>query len=687
MNSLFTPSDRDSRVYRNLFDHAVEGIFITSVEGRYLLVNNRLAEIYGFEDPHELMLHFEDIGTQLYVEPERRTEFARAMEKHGQVLQFESQVRRKDGAIIWISENARLMQDETSGAPYYEGTVIDITDRKQMERSLERQTILYHQLFDGAPVGIVLLDADRHVRMCNPAFESLFGWRATDILGSHLQSAIIPPDRLTEAENYRALILSGHSATLETERLHRDGTLIPVSVQGFPVVIDNEINGIYFIYQDISERKQNEAIIVHQAFHDALTGLPNRNLFNERLSRALERAKRKPYPFALVLIDLDRFKKVNDTMGHLTGDKLLIEVGKILTSAIRATDTAARLGGDEFALLLEDFHSSDEITGILNRIQDRLHHGIEVNGQRLQSAGSMGIVVYEDTYHAAEDLMRDADIAMYRAKEQQKPYIFFSAEMQRNILEMIEMEAALKAAIENDELELVYQPIVALSSNRLEGFEALLRWQRPGRGLIAPDLFIPVAEDTGMILPIGAWVLKKALQQLKAWSGRADLIMSVNVSIRQFTHGDLVTLVRDALNEANIEPHRLRLEITESTLISDLGQVLQIAHNLRGLGVKLAIDDFGTGYSSLSYLNELPVDCLKIDRSFIQAAAQENKDSYHIIKSVLGMARDLGVTVVAEGVEYESQQDLLRELDCDNAQGYLYSRPLSAEEAGQFFMS
>jgi len=688
MNALFSPSKQDMRIYRNLFDHAVEGIFITSIEGRYLLVNSRLAEIYGFDSTEELMQHFEDIGSQLYVEPGRRQEFAAAMQKHGQVLQFESQVRRKDGRIIWISENARWMQDEVSGEPYYEGTVIDITDRKQMERSLARQTILYHQLFDSAPIGIILLDTDRRVKMCNAAFESILGFPAAEILGSTLQDRIVPEERLLEAENYRALILSGHLTTLETERRHRDGTLIPVSIQAFPVVMDNEISGVYFIYQDISERKQNEAIIAHQAFHDALTGLPNRYLFNERLNRALERARRKPYPFALVLMDLDRFKKINDTLGHLTGDKLLVEVGKVLTRSIRATDTAARLGGDEFALLLEEFTSSEDILMILNRIQSLLHYDLEIDGQHLQTGGSMGIVVFEDAYRTAEDLLRDADIAMYRAKEQQKPYQFFSSEMQRDLLELLDMENALKAAIENQELELVYQPVVSLSSSRLEGFEALVRWNRPGRGLVSPERFIPVAEDTGMILPIGAWVLREALRRLKIWTelGGGDVFMSVNVSIRQFTHGDLVGLVRDALEEAGIPPRLLRLEITESTLMSDLSHVLEIAHRLRALGVTLAIDDFGTGYSSLSYLKELPINCLKIDRSFISGTGGDSKDSYHIIRSVMSMARNLGITVIAEGVENEDQAELLRGLSCENAQGYHYSRPLSAQDAESFIL-
>ena len=672
-------------VFRSFFDHAVEGIFLTTPAGKYLIVNRRLAAIYGFDSPEELVKHFENIQTQLYVDPRRRDTFIREVQTHGELMQFESEIRRKDGSIIWISENARTVKDENGRVLYYEGTVTDITERKRMEAALERQQLFYHQLFFNSPLAMVLLDADRNVMACNPSFEQLFGYRLYEIQQKSVREKIIPGSLLAEAENYRAAILGGISAPKETLRKHRDGREIPVSLQAFPVIVENAIAGIYYIYEDITERKNYEITITRQAFHDSLTGLPNRNLFNERLKRAIERSKRRgSYHYAVVLLDLDRFKKVNDTLGHMAGDELLCHVSDILEKCVRSVDTAARLGGDEFALILEEFLTKQDVLHILDRIHSLLGEPIEIMGSTIHAAASMGIVLSTEHYTSAEDLLRDADIAMYRAKEHRKPYEFFSQDMQKELLEIMEIESSLKEALKNNELQLYYQPIVTLAGNRLEGFEALLRWMHPERGMISPDRFIPIAEDTGMILPIGKWVIREACRQLQAWSREnpqlKNLIMSVNVSIRQFTQIDLAEEVRQALARFEIKPAQLRLEITESTLIRDLDEVLIVIQSLKEMGVKIAIDDFGTGYSSLSYLQHLPIDCLKIDRSFI-SGGKNSADAFHIVKSVTTLARSLGISVVAEGVEDSRQRDLLIGLECDNAQGFLYSEPMNAGEA------
>jgi diguanylate cyclase (GGDEF)-like protein/PAS domain S-box-containing protein len=552
-----------------------------------------------------------------------------------------------------------------------------------MEAAMARQQALYHQLFYRSPLAMILLDADRNVISCNSAFELLFGHSLDEIRKQSVRDRIIPDDLRVEAENYRAAVLSGITATKETVRLHRDGRAIPVNMQAFPVLIDNTVAGIYYLYQDITERKDHEHTIMRQAFHDALTGLPNRNLFNERLTRAVERSKRRDsYHFALVLMDLDRFKKINDSLGHLMGDQLLAHVGQILQTCVRTVDTAARLGGDEFAIILEEFHSKQDVLLVLDRIQSMLREPLHIGDRTLHTAGSMGIVINTKEYATAEELMRDADIAMYRAKEQRKPYQFFSREMQRELLEIMEIETDLKQAVAQEQLSLHYQPIVSLAQKRLEGFEALLRWTHPSRGMIQPDRFIPIAEDTGMILPIGNWVIREACRQLRVWSDANShwkrLSMSVNVSIRQFTHIDLPGEIERSLRQNQIEPERLRLEITESTLIQDFDEILLVLRELKKMGVKLAIDDFGTGYSSLSYLRDLPVDTLKIDRSFI-SGDNRSIDSYEIVKSVTAIARTLGMTVVAEGVEENYQQELLAELQCDKAQGFLYSEPLHGD--------
>lgn len=675
--------ERTASVFWSFFDHAVEGIFLTTPAGRYLMANPRLAAIYGFASPEELIRHFDDIGTQLYVNPRRREEFIEAVES-GEVIGFESEVLRRDGSVIWISENARSVKDHAGRIQYFEGTVIDITDRKRAELLLEKQRAYHHQLFFNSPLAMVLLDADRRVTSCNPAFESLFGYNLGEIHGSTIRDILIPAGLVVEAENYRAAVLSGHTAAKETIRRHKDGRDVPVSMQAFPVLIENEIAGVYYIYQDISERKAYEATITRQAFHDELTGLPNRTLFQDRLNRALERAKRHDtHQFALVLIDLDRFKKINDTLGHLAGDQLLCHTAQILQTSVRSVDTAARLGGDEFGLILEEIQSKHDVLMVLERVQTLLREPCEINGHIVHTSGSMGIVLNTADYGSTVDIMRDADIAMYRAKEQRKTYQIFSSEMQKELLEVMEIESALKGAAHRNELSLHYQPIVSLSTSRLEGFEALLRWNHPLRGTIPPDRFIPIAEDSGLILPLGSWALREACRQLGEWSRdptMQGLVMSVNVSSRQFTQIDLAHEVEDLLRTNQIPKGRLRLEITESTLMHDMDEVLIVVNKLKMMGVRLAIDDFGTGYSSLSYLKQLPVDCLKIDRSFISGARQI-EDSYQILKSVTAMARHMGITVVAEGVEDSYQQALLRELECDNAQGFLYSKPMTAGDA------
>ncbi|MCE9598600.1 MAG: EAL domain-containing protein [Spirochaetia bacterium] len=673
----------DDSVYRSFFDHSVEGIFLTTPAGKYLLVNLRLAEIYGFVSGEELIEYFKNIRTELYVDPRRRDEFIHAVESTGAVFQFESQVRRKDGSIIWISENARQVKDSDGNISYYEGTVVDITERKLLESAMDRQRAFYKQLFYNSPLSMVLMDADRNVIECNSSFELLFGYSLGEIRQRSVRELIIPKELLLESENYRVAILSGITVPKETIRLHKDGRAIPVTMQAFPVIIENAIAGIYYIYEDITERKSYEDTITRQAFHDPLTALPNRNLFNERLNRAVERSKRRDsYHFALVLMDLDKFKKINDTLGHLMGDQLLCHVGNILRSCVRAVDTAARMGGDEFALILEEFQSKQDVLTILDRIQVLLREPVSIMGHVLQTSGSMGIVINTEDYATGEELMRDADIAMYRAKEHRKPYQFFSIEMQQELMATMEIETDLKQALTREELSLHYQPIVSLAQNRLEGFEALLRWEHPVHGMMPPERFIPIAEDTGLILSIGNWVIMEACRQLRHWtdedSSLRNLVMSVNVSIRQFTQIDLPAEILKTLNYYDLEPARLRLEITESMLIRDLDEILVVLRKLKSMGIKLAIDDFGTGYSSLSYLKDLPVDCLKIDRSFISGDDQ-SPDSYQIVKSVTAMAQTLGMTVVAEGVEEKYQQELLRDLHCDNAQGFLYSKAIKGD--------
>lgn len=671
--------------YQSIFNNAVEGIFLTTPDGRYLDVNPALAHIYGFDCATDLINHFKDIKRQLYVRPERRDQFIHILERDEKVVGFESQVRRKDGEIIWITENARAVFGDNGEISYYEGTVMDITDRKRTETDLEVQRAYFSQLFANSPQAIVIIDTRRNVLDCNQGFEMLFGYRAVDIIGFGMRALIVPEELQTECENLRNAILAGETVQCETSRRHRNGSHIPVSMIGFPVRVGEAINGITYIYQDISERKSFEEQITHQAFHDALTGLPNRTLFGERLERALERSRRRQEIFyAVLMIDLNKFKSVNDTMGHPAGDQLLIEVGRRLSFCVRTVDTVARLGGDEFAIILEEFPSKKELLKVARRMHSFLCEPFSLCGNDITPGASIGIVSNMAEYTSAGDVLRDADIAMYRAKQRGKGMVVFDKRMRQELVESINLESELREVLNNNGLTLHYQPIVAVCDEQLEGFEALVRWEHPLRGMIPPDRFIPLAEETGLIIELGKWVMSEACRTLKQWqetlASARNLTMSVNVSIRQFSKPGLVEHVTEVLQHNDLNPACLKIEITESVLMHDVNRTVAELNRLRTLGVQIAIDDFGTGYSSLSYLRRMPIDHLKIDRSFI-SGFEETQENNQIVQSIISLARSLGLSVIAEGVENREQLDRLRALNCDKAQGFMFSRPLDGGKA------
>lgn len=689
MNSQHTAGEQQAdSVYRQLFIDAVEGIFLTTPDGRYLEVNPALAKIYGFSSSSELINHCQDIKRQLYIDPERRDQFIQQLERDDKVIGFESQVRKKDGTIIWITENARAVYNDAGTIGYYEGTVMDITDRKQAEADLEIQRAYFSQLFANSPQAIIIIDTSRNVVNCNLGFEELFGYRAVDIIGFGMRALIVPNDLMVECENLRKAVLAGESIQCETNRRHRNGTLIPVDMIGFPIWVGGAINGIIYIYQDISERKSFEAQITHQAFHDALTGLPNRTLFGERLERAMERSRRRQdILYAVLMIDLNKFKAVNDSLGHTAGDQLLVEVSKRLTSCVRAVDTVARLGGGEFAIILEEFSSGKELRKVARRIHSVLCQSFSLLGNEIVPGASIGVVPKIAAYASGDEVLRDADIAMYRAKQQGKGIVLFDKRMHQELMESINLEAELREMLTKEGcpgLVLHYQPIVDVVNEQLEGFEALVRWDHPLRGLVPPDRFIPLAEETGLIVDLGKWVISEACRQLKMWQeivpSARQLTISVNVSGRQFAKPGLVEHVTEALQMNNLAPACLKIEVTESILMDDLNRTITELNRLRKLGVQIAIDDFGTGYSSLSYLRRMPIDHLKIDRSFVRGL-ENTKENDQIVRSIITLARSLGLTVIAEGVENRDQLDRLRTLDCDKAQGFMFSRPVDKDQA------
>jgi diguanylate cyclase (GGDEF)-like protein len=431
-----------------------------------------------------------------------------------------------------------------------------------------------------------------------------------------------------------------------------------------------------------ADHRRLQEELAHQAFHDSLTGLANRALFKDRVEHALTRLQRRRRPLAVFFLDLDRFKAINDSFGHASGDALLIAVSRRLRDCVRAEDTVARLGGDEFAVLVENLAGDAEVRIVADRVKEAFRDPIVIDGRELAVAASIGIALSEAGAETADDLLRNADLAMYRAKAAGGGARQYIPEMHAGMIERLELESDLRQALAREQLYLVYQPIVDLQTGRLSGAEALLRWQHPTRGVVSPADFIPVAESSGMIVPIGEWVLRQACRDARRWDeipGGEALSVSVNLSGRQLQTSELPSVVPHALLEAGLAPGRLTLEMTESVLIDRSDEMLALLHELRRIGVRLAIDDFGTGYSSLSYLHRFPVDIVKVDRSFVESLTGE-ADEISLAESIIRIGQGLRVTTVAEGIEDTTQLEALQRLGCDHGQGYYFARPMSAAD-------
>jgi len=675
--------------YRSIFEHVQTGIFLTTPGGNYLAANPALARIYGYDSPQELMASLTDIGSMLYVEPRRRQEFQELLHSAGLVRNFEYQVYRKDGRAIWVSKQAWAVRDEDGGILCYEGTVTDISRRKMAEETLRMAERQYHSIFENSLEGIFQTSEDGRYLSANPALARIYGFSSPEELMASLtdiggQLYVDPARRQT----FRTILAQEGAVTdFQSEVRRKDGSVIWISESAWEVRAQSgELLHYEGLVQDITSRKSIEDQLRHQAFHDALTGLPNRMLFMDRLEWAIHRTKRKrAYRFAVFFLDLDRFKVVNDSLGHQAGDTLLIEVAGRLKQALRPMDTVARFGGDEFAVLVDDITGTLDATHVLSRLRDELDKPFLVQGRQVFTSASIGVVLKTWTYDRPEQVIRDADIAMYRAKALGKARSeVYDPTLHQAASSLLQLETDLRHAVEREELRLHYQPIVDIHTRAIKGFEALVRWEHPKRGLIAPADFIPMAEETGMIMPLGRWVLHKACHQLAAWQALKPsdppLSMSVNISARQFGSFDLITEIRDILEDTMIPPESLKLEITESKVMENAEFAARMLTHLKALGVKISIDDFGTGYSSLAYLHSFPLDCLKIDRSFVGKIG-DGQESSDIVAAIVSLAHSLGMEVIAEGVEVRGQLSTLQGLSCEYAQGFLFSRPVPGEEA------
>ncbi|HSA56139.1 MAG TPA: EAL domain-containing protein [Gemmatimonadaceae bacterium] len=577
-------------------------------------------------------------------------------------------------------EGAKILLIMVGGLILTYATVWNARTLRRSVDSMRESESRFRAVFEHSAVGIALLDESARILQTNDAFDRFLEYRSRDLIGHDLSELAVTEHAETATLMVRD-VAEGHreSATAELRFARRTGQLAWGAVTVSHARENNEVRLIAMV-QDTSERKTLEAQLLHQAFHDPLTELANRALFSDRLEHALARTAREPGRVAVLLLDLDNFKTVNDTQGHAAGDRMLEVVAARLRSATRGCDTVARLGGDEFAVLLEQMHASAGAQIVAQRILETLQHPVEISLGRVASvAASVGIAILHGG-EGAEELLRNADVAMYEAKSRARGrWVIFDPDMHAALVDRVSMEMDLRRAIDRQQLVLAYQPIVDLGTGKPTGVEALLRWSHPQRGDIPPGAFIPLAEETGLIIPLGRWVLHEACRQGARWNarpGRSPITVTINLSGKQLLHEAIVDDVEAALQRTGLEPGHLVLEITETVLMHDTEIVLERLRAFKTLGVRLAIDDFGTGYSSLSYLQQFPVDVLKIDQSFIEGLLRGTNDAA-LVRTIISLAGSLTLRTIAEGVEDPRQQAQLRELGCDAAQGFLFSRAIA----------
>ncbi len=672
--------------YRELFENIGVATIMVGVDTHLIMVNKEAELLFGYD---KAKMEQEMCLPDLLPE----TEKSRILQYHelrrtypeGVPSAYECNILNSFGTTVPAYFNVSMI----AGSDKTVATIVDLTELRDAKKSLDKQKAYFRELFAGSSQAIVALDKKQNIVQVNHSFELLFGYKEKEIKNRSLLNFIVPSSHLNESKALGTAIRNGQMIQKEAVRMHKDGRQIPVSILGFAVTLKDTMEGFFFIYEDITERKEFENQLYRQAFYDGLTDIPNRILFMERMERAVERAKRNTnYSYAVMLLDLDRFKWVNDSLGHLTGDELLRQVAKRFLSCIRSGDTVARLGGDEFAVLVEDYHKPSKILEIAERLQREAQSPFVIGMNDVHVSTSIGIVLTTENYDSTEAILRDADIAMYRAKELGKArYQIFNRSLHDMVSKTMQLENELREAVNNKEMLLYYQPIISMEDRTIQGFEALIRWNHPKRGLIPPDVFIPIAEETGMILDLGDWVVREACSQMKTWQRNRKecrgMTISVNLSAKQFLQKDFVKTIHNILKETKLAATDLKIEITESIIMEGGDQTVEKLNDLREIGIKLAIDDFGTGYSSLSSLHRFPITDLKIDRSFINSL-EDNEEAKEIVKTIVSLAQALQLSLVAEGVETEGQFEILKKLSCDKVQGFLFSKPLPVDQMVKF---
>ncbi|RJX18010.1 MAG: GGDEF domain-containing response regulator [Desulforudis sp.] len=560
---------------------------------------------------------------------------------------------------------------------------------RQTEASLDKVEALARSIISRAHDGIITVDTYGVVKSFNPACERIFGYAPGDVIGQNI-NVLLPDFHDKDGFIVSQLIGEDEVCGVSSEVVGRrnDGSAVPIEFTFSDFCVHRQCF-VTLILRDITERKRYEETIWHQAFHDNLTGLANRMLFKDRLALAMAHAKRNNNGLAVLFLDLDRFKLINDTLGHDIGDQLLNQVGIRLRNCVREDDTVARMGGDEFTLLLPEIMKAEHAARIAQKVVEAVRQPLKIGEHELYISTSIGIVLFPDDGQDAETLLKNADTAMYRAKENgRNHYELYASSMNAKASERLSLENSMRRALERREFVVHYQPKINVKSGGITGMEALVRWQHPKLGLVLPGEFIPLAEESGLIVPIGEWVLKTACAQNKAWqdSGFPSIRVAVNLSARQFQLQNLVEVVSRVLKTTGLDPTCLELEITESIAMQNAEHTVSVLNQLNEMGIQLSIDDFGTGYSSLSYLRRFPINKLKIDRSFV---AEIGTDSHNgaIASAVIVLGRSLNMGVIAEGVEREEQLNFLKDHDCFEMQGFLFGKPMPVEDFTHFLMA
>ncbi len=682
-------SRKNEERYRDLFENANDLIYTHDLEGNFTSLNRAGEIITGYSREEALKMNLGQVVAPEFLEAAKTMTAKKVAGERPTTYQLE--IISKYGNRVTLDLSTRLIV--SNGMPVgVQGIARDMTARREAEESLHNTISLFASTFESTADGIVVMGPDREIVTCNNKFMEM--WQVDPNLISNKDGKGLVAHVMDQLKNPGMFLenldrLFADPMSTETELIElKDGRIYerysqPQFMEGKPV-------GRVCCFRDITERNQAEEKLRHYALHDTLTNLPNRVQFMNHLKQAVERAEGNNFAkFAVLFLDLDRFKVINDSLGHAIGDKLLIAIAEKLKACVRPGDVVARLGGDEFTILLNRSGDTEEVVNIAERLQEKISEPFKIDNYEVFTTASIGIIVSGAVPRQPEDFLRDADAAMYRAKESGKArYEIFDREMHVRNINLLQIETDLRHAVERNEFEVLYQPIVDLITGRVQEFEALIRWRHPKQGLITPDEFVGVAEETGLIIPVGKWILEESCRQTAEWQRKfgIPLSISVNLSAKQLMHPTLSRQVKDILFETRLEASQLKLEVTESTVMEHSDRCLKILSELDDLGVDLSTDDFGTGYSSLSYLQRFPFERLKIDRSFINIMDDDEK-SEAIVKTILMLGENLNIQVVAEGIETVGQLENLRLLGCTLGQGYLFSRPIDRETADQFLAS